>query len=131
MSSSPPTPGPEKKPDPSDSLQWGLLTERQIMQNLAQRLKGHLVRSRFVLYGVALPVLAASFNFITGPLRIIYVLLGFSLIIFFHELGHFLVARMCSVKCLAFSLGIGPRALGGRKGAGLSFGADPFDPEAK
>ena len=30
-------------------------------------------------------------------------------LIFFHELGHFLVARLCGVKVLTFSLGFGPR----------------------
>jgi len=64
-------------------------------------------------------------------LRLIYIILGFSLIIFLHELGHFVVARACSVKCLAFSIGIGPRMLGWRKGGKLSFGNDPYDPETK
>src|SRR5436190_22584411 len=103
------------------------------MQNLAQRFKGHLLRSRIVLYGVGLPIIGSIGIFAAAgaTLRIIHVLLGFSLIIFFHELGHFFVARMCSVKCLAFSLGIGPRAFGWRKGAGISFGPDKWDPDYK
>ena len=64
-----------------------------------------------------------------AALRLLYILLGFSLIIFLHELGHFVVARLCSVKCLAFSLGIGPRLFGWRKGGKLTFGNDPYDPE--
>ena len=35
-----------------------------------------------------------------------------SLVVFFHELGHFLVARWCGVKVLTFSLGFGPELLG-------------------
>ncbi len=35
-----------------------------------------------------------------------------SLVVFFHELGHFLVARWCGVKVLAFSIGFGPELLG-------------------
>jgi regulator of sigma E protease len=35
-----------------------------------------------------------------------------SLVVFFHELGHFLVARWCGVKILAFSIGFGPELLG-------------------
>ena len=31
-----------------------------------------------------------------------------SLVVFFHELGHFLVGRWCGVKVDAFSLGFGP-----------------------
>ena len=30
-----------------------------------------------------------------------------SLVVFFHELGHFLVARLCGVKVLRFSVGFG------------------------
>ncbi|MCL2649000.1 MAG: site-2 protease family protein [Phycisphaerales bacterium] len=99
---------------------------------LAHRFRNQFLRSRIALFSIALPLLALNLlNFGGSVLRIVYVMLGFSLIIFFHELGHFMVARICSVKCLAFSLGIGPRMLGYRKGAGLTFGSDPFDPEAK
>lgn len=35
-----------------------------------------------------------------------------SLVVFFHELGHFLVARWCGVKILAFSIGFGPELFG-------------------
>ncbi len=35
-----------------------------------------------------------------------------SLIVFFHELGHFLVARWCGVRVLVFSIGFGPEILG-------------------
>ena len=31
-----------------------------------------------------------------------------SAIVFFHELGHYLVARRCGVKIDAFSIGFGP-----------------------
>ena len=34
------------------------------------------------------------------------------IIIFIHELGHFLVARWCNVAIDAFSLGFGPELLG-------------------
>ncbi len=33
-------------------------------------------------------------------------------LVFFHELGHFLVAKACGVKVLKFSLGFGPRLFG-------------------
>jgi len=35
-----------------------------------------------------------------------------SIVVFFHELGHFLVARWAGVKVLTFSLGFGPELLG-------------------
>jgi regulator of sigma E protease len=35
-----------------------------------------------------------------------------SLVVFFHELGHFLVARWCGVRILVFSIGFGPEIIG-------------------
>jgi regulator of sigma E protease len=35
-----------------------------------------------------------------------------SLVVFFHELGHFLVARLCGVRVLTFSIGFGPELVG-------------------
>jgi regulator of sigma E protease len=37
-------------------------------------------------------------------------------LIFVHELGHFLVAKLCGVRVLKFSLGFGPKLCGFRKG---------------
>lgn len=44
----------------------------------------------------------------------LYILLAifiFGALIFIHELGHFLVARMCGVKILEFAIGMGPKVL--------------------
>ena len=38
--------------------------------------------------------------------------LGIGLLIFVHELGHFLAARMAGVRVEVFSLGFGPRVFG-------------------
>ena len=35
-----------------------------------------------------------------------------SIVVFFHELGHFLVARWCGVRVLTFSIGFGPELVG-------------------
>jgi regulator of sigma E protease len=35
-----------------------------------------------------------------------------TIVVFFHELGHFLVARLCGIRVLAFSLGFGPEIVG-------------------
>jgi regulator of sigma E protease len=35
-----------------------------------------------------------------------------TIVVFFHELGHFLVARWCGVKVMAFSIGFGPEIVG-------------------
>jgi regulator of sigma E protease len=43
---------------------------------------------------------------------IIPFLFGLSVVVFFHELGHFLIARLCGVRVLVFSVGFGPELLG-------------------
>ena len=35
-----------------------------------------------------------------------------SIVVFFHELGHFLVARLCGIRVLTFSVGFGPELAG-------------------
>jgi regulator of sigma E protease len=51
-----------------------------------------------------------------------------SLLIFFHELGHFLIGRWCGVKVDAFSLGLGPKIFGfnDRHGTHWQFAALPI-----
>src|SRR4029078_10307046 len=39
-------------------------------------------------------------------------LFGLSVVVFFHELGHFLIARLCGVRVLVFSIGFGPQLAG-------------------
>jgi len=44
--------------------------------------------------------------------NLFYFLIVLSVLIFFHELGHFLAARRLGIKVLKFSLGFGPRLIG-------------------
>jgi regulator of sigma E protease len=55
-----------------------------------------------------------SFNTLSHGLigYIIPFLFVLTIVVFFHELGHFLVARWCGVKVLTFSLGFGPELTG-------------------
>jgi regulator of sigma E protease len=55
-----------------------------------------------------------SFNTLSHGLigYIIPFLFVLTIVVFFHELGHFLVARWAGVKVLTFSLGFGPELLG-------------------
>ena len=46
-----------------------------------------------------------------NPLNILYAILIFGLLIFIHELGHFIVARLCGVKVLEFAIGMGPKLI--------------------
>src|SRR5258707_7922347 len=60
-----------------------------------------------------------------GGLPVLFV---FSVVVFFHELGHFLVGRWCGVKIDAFSIGFGPEIFGfiDRKGTRWRLGALPL-----
>lgn len=56
---------------------------------------------------------------------VIKVLIGFSVIIFFHELGHFLAAKWVGIRVDRFAVGFGSRVFGYRKGEGITFGGRP------
>lgn len=45
-------------------------------------------------------------------MTIFWALILFGLLIFFHELGHFIVSKLVGVKVLKFSLGFGPKIIG-------------------
>ena len=49
--------------------------------------------------------------FVNMSTNVILVIIGIGLLIFIHELGHFLMAKKIGVKVLAFSLGFGPAIL--------------------
>ena len=54
-------------------------------------------------------ILGSLQNAFTIAAAFIFVL---SVVVFFHELGHFLVARWCGVKVKAFSIGFGKEIWG-------------------
>jgi regulator of sigma E protease len=58
----------------------------------------------------------AFLDFLDAPLRILLVAFGIGLVIFIHELGHFLAARWCGVRAEVFSLGFGPPIFSFRRG---------------
>ncbi|MBU0616796.1 MAG: site-2 protease family protein, partial [Planctomycetes bacterium] len=60
-----------------------------------------------------------------NTLMFIKVLIGFSIIIFVHELGHFLAAKWVGIRVDRFSVGFGTRLFGFRKGEGFTFGNRP------
>ena len=49
-------------------------------------------------------------------MTLLYFLIALGILIFVHELGHFILAKRQDVKVEEFSLGFGPRILGFRKG---------------
>src|SRR2546423_13554403 len=56
-----------------------------------------------------------------------------TIVVFFHELGHFLVARWCGVRVLTFSIGFGPELLGfnDRHGTRWKLSAIPLGGDVK
>lgn len=62
-----------------------------------------------------------------NPLTILIVAIGLGLVVFFHELGHFLVAKWCGVYVERFSIGFGAPIFGFKWGeTEYSFGWLPF-----
>lgn len=59
-------------------------------------------------------ILFSAFNTLSHGLigYIVPFLFVLTIVVFFHELGHFLVARWCGVRVLTFSLGFGPELFG-------------------
>src|SRR5947209_19660766 len=71
-----------------------------------------------------------SFNTLSHGLigYIVPFLFVLTIVVFFHELGHFIVARWAGVKVLTFSLGFGPELFGfnDRKGTRWKVSAVPL-----
>ncbi|MBW7904081.1 MAG: site-2 protease family protein [Phycisphaerae bacterium] len=55
----------------------------------------------------------------------VLVVIGFSIIIFVHELGHFLAAKWVGIRVDRFAVGFGYRLFGYRRGEGFTFGDRP------
>jgi len=58
-----------------------------------------------------------------SALDLLVVILGFGLIVFVHESGHFLAARWAGIRVLAFAIGFGPAVASWRKGLGFRRGS--------
>ncbi len=64
-------------------------------------------------------------EWVATSISVIKVVIGFSIIIFVHELGHFLAAKWAGIRVDRFAVGFGYRVLGWRGGEGLTFGRRP------
>lgn len=60
---------------------------------------------------------------VLNVLALLKVVLGFTLIIFVHEAGHFIFAKWFGVKVDRFAVGFGPRLFGWRRGEGFTTGS--------
>ncbi|MBK8913366.1 MAG: site-2 protease family protein [Phycisphaerales bacterium] len=71
---------------------------------------------------LAAGALDAILSALAGTWIIAQIVIGFTLIIFVHELGHFLAAKWVGVRVDRFAIGFGPRLFGWRRGEGLTLG---------
>ena len=62
-------------------------------------------------------------DFITGLASILLIVLGFGILIFVHELGHFLAAKWSNIRTEAFAIGFGQPIISWRKGIGWTLGS--------
>src|SRR5262245_30674846 len=69
--------------------------------------------------------------FLSSIPNILLIVLGFGVLIFIHELGHFIAAKWAGIRTEAFAVGMGPVAVAWRKGIGLRFRSTWPDVEAK
>jgi len=58
---------------------------------------------------------------------IIYFAITIGILVFIHELGHFLAAKMCGMRADVFAIGFGKRLFGYNKKTGFTFGDLPKD----
>lgn len=64
---------------------------------------------------------------LSSAMDLFLVIAGFGLIIFLHELGHFVAARWAGIRVLAFAIGFGPAMFSWRKGLGLRAGSSEVE----
>ncbi|MHC4910899.1 MAG: site-2 protease family protein, partial [Planctomycetota bacterium] len=62
-------------------------------------------------------------NLLSSGFDIILIVLGFGMLIFVHELGHFLAAKWAGIRTEAFAVGMGPVMVSWRQGTGLALGS--------
>ncbi|MHC5114210.1 MAG: site-2 protease family protein [Planctomycetota bacterium] len=61
--------------------------------------------------------------FLSSLPGILLIILGFGVLIFIHELGHFIAAKWAGIRTEAFAVGMGPVAVSWRKGIGVCIGS--------
>src|SRR5688500_11292871 len=63
-------------------------------------------------------------DFLTSGVNLVLIILGFGVLIFIHELGHFLAAKGQRIRSAACAVVMGPVIMSWRKGIGLRFGSN-------
>ncbi|MCA9295284.1 MAG: site-2 protease family protein, partial [Phycisphaerales bacterium] len=62
-------------------------------------------------------------QFVQTIFEILLMLFGFGMLIFVHELGHFLAAKWAGIRTEGFAIGMGPHVFSWRKGTGFCLGS--------
>ena len=62
-------------------------------------------------------------NLLLTLLSLLPIIFGFGLLIFIHELGHFVAARWAGIRTEGFAVGMGPVACAWRRGLGFTWGS--------
>lgn len=70
-------------------------------------------------------------GFLSSGFNILLIVLGFGVLIFIHELGHFIAAKWAGIRTEAFAIGMGPVAVAWRKGIGFRFRSTAPDYEKR
>ncbi len=69
--------------------------------------------------------------FLTTVGNALLIMLGFTVLIFVHELGHFLAAKWAGIRTEAFAIGMGGPVISWRRGIGIRFGSTDKDVEKR
>ncbi len=75
-----------------------------------------LAQGGFMLASVAKTTGSTLIELWSSAWPILLLIFGFGLVIFVHELGHFVAAKAVGIKVEVFALGFGPRLLGFKRG---------------
>lgn len=110
----------DKIVDNDGKIMYKISARNKLVDNNGEKV-GHIRENNFIYAGVlaALAViitLVCVFSFVESALLIIIGILLFELIIFIHELGHFMTAKASGVKVNEFALGMGPKIFRFKKG---------------
>ncbi|MHC4416552.1 MAG: site-2 protease family protein [Planctomycetota bacterium] len=62
-------------------------------------------------------------DFLTTTVNLVLIIVGFGILIFVHELGHFLAAKWAGIRTEVFAVGMGTPMFAWRKGIGLVWGS--------
>ncbi len=82
-----------------------------------------VIRAFFVFWVDTIGTMNTLAPMLSSLWNLLLVVVGFGLVVFIHEMGHFLTARWAGIRVHAFALGFGPALMSYRKGWGITTGS--------